>query len=79
MARTEQLVAERRATFEARTGHRMGEDNIWLAGRHQERDALGRIILTLRHTRLADGTLGAIRGAGVEARTEAITGKEDNN
>ena len=55
----------------------MGEDNIWLAGRHQERDALGRIILTLNNTRLADGTVGAIRGAGVAARTEAITGKED--
>ena len=57
----------------------MSEDNIWLAGRHQERDALGRIILTLKHTRLADGTVQAIRGAGVAARTEAIIGKEDNN
>lgn len=57
----------------------MGEDNIWLAGRHQERDALGRIILTLNNTRLADGTVRAIRSAGVEARTEAITGKGDNN
>ena len=66
LARTEQLVTERRATFEARTGHPMSEDNIWLAGRHQERDALGRIILTLRHTRLADGTVQAIRGAGVD-------------
>jgi hypothetical protein len=53
----------------------MGEDNIWLAGRHQEGDALGRIILTLNNTRLADGTVQAIRGAGVQARTEAITGK----
>jgi Phage integrase family len=79
LARTEQLITERHATFEARTGHRMGEDNIWLAGRHQERDALGRIILTLGHTRLADGTVQAIRGAGVEARTEAITGNEDNS
>ena len=60
-------------------GHQIGEDNIWLAGRHQERDALGRIMLTLRHTRLADGTVEAIRGAGVKARTEAITGKEDNS
>jgi DNA-binding ferritin-like protein (Dps family) len=51
----------------------MGEDNIWLAGRRQERDALGRIILTLNNTRLADGTVQAIRGAGVEARTDAIT------
>jgi hypothetical protein len=79
LARTNQLITERRATFEARTGHRMGEDNIWLAGRHQERDALGRIILTLNNTRLADGTVRAIRGAGVQARTEAITGKGDNN
>ena len=78
LARTEQLVTERRATFEARTGHPMSEDNIWLAGRHQERDALGRIILTLRHTRLADGTVQAIRGAGVTARTEAIVGRDNN-
>ena len=79
LARTNQLITGRRATFEARTGHPMSEDNIWLAGRHQERDALGRIILTLKNTRLADGTVQAIRGAGVKARTEAITGKEDNN
>ena len=65
LARTNHLITERHATFEARTGHRMGEDNIWLAGRHQERDALGRIILTLNNTRLANGTVQAIRGAGV--------------
>ena len=52
----------------------MSEDNIWLAGRRQEHDALGRIILTLEHTRLADGTVRAVRGAGVDARTDAITG-----
>ena len=52
----------------------MSEDNIWLAGRRQEHDALGRIILKLEHTRLADGTVRAVRGAGVDARTEAITG-----
>ena len=57
----------------------MGEDNIWLAGRHQERDALGRIILTLNNTRLADGTVQAIRGAGVDARTSAITDKQDTD
>ncbi|MEU3214742.1 hypothetical protein [Streptomyces sp. NPDC006971] len=51
----------------------MGEDNIWLAGRRQEQDALGRIILKLEATRLADGPPQAIRGAGVDARTDAIT------
>jgi hypothetical protein len=54
----------------------MGEDNIWLAGRHQEHDALGRIILTLGDTRLADR---AVRGAGVDARTSAITDKQDTD
>ena len=76
LARTNQLITERRATFEARTGHLMTEDNIWLAGRHQERDALGRIILTLGNTRLAGR---AVRGAGVDACTSAITDKPDTN
>ena len=31
----------------------MSDDNIWLAGRRQEQDALGRIILTLEETRPA--------------------------
>jgi hypothetical protein len=57
----------------------MGEDNIWLAGRRQEHHALGRIILTLEHTRLADGTVRAVRGAGAAARIEAITAHQDNN
>lgn len=78
-ARTEQLIEERRAAFQARTGQQMSEDNIWLAGRRQERDALGRIILTLEHARLADGTLHAIRGAGVAARTDAITATTEDN
>ena len=58
----------------------MSEDNIWLAGRRQEHDALGRIILKLEHTRLADGTVRAVRGAGVDARIDAridaITGEQ---
>ena len=79
LARTEQLVTERCAMFEARTGAPMGQDNIWLAGRRQERDALGRIILTLNNIRGADGTVQAIRGAGVQARTEAIIANKGNN
>jgi hypothetical protein len=55
----------------------MGEDNVWRAGRRQEQDALGRIILKLEHTRLADGTIAAVRGAGVDARIDAITHQPD--
>jgi len=50
---------------------------VWLAGRRQEQDALGRIILKLEHTRLADGTVQAVRGAGAGARIDAITSGQD--
>ncbi|MHB8340002.1 MAG: tyrosine-type recombinase/integrase [Mycobacteriales bacterium] len=71
--RTATLIDERRAAFLARTGKQMGEDNVWLAGRRQEHDALGRIIVTLGRTRYADDDTPAVRGAGVTARTDAIT------
>lgn len=77
-ARTERLITERQTAFVARTGQQMGEDNIWLAGRRQEHDALDRIMLTLEQTRLADGTVQAVRGAGVTARTDAITDKDNH-
>ena len=76
MTRTDQLITERRQAFKTRTGQDMSKDNVWLVGRRQERDALGRIILTLGNTRLADR---AVRGAGVNARTSAITDKQDTN
>jgi integrase len=76
-AHTRQLIDERRTAFAARTGQQMSEDNIWLAGRRQEHDALGRIILTLEHTRPAHGTGSAVRGAGVDARIDALTSEQD--
>jgi hypothetical protein len=79
LARTGQLIDERRAAFQARTGQQLGEDNVWLAGRRQEQDALGRIIVKLEQTRLADGTIRAVRGAGVTARTDAITNDRDES
>ena len=54
----------------------MNEDNIWLSGRRREHDALGRVILKLEHTRLADPTVRAVRGAGVDARIDAITSEQ---
>ena len=76
LARTEQLITQRREAFKARTGQDLGEDNVWLAGRRQEQDALGRIIVKLEHARLADGTMQALRGAGASARTDAVTGQD---
>jgi hypothetical protein len=78
LARTEQLINERRTAFRARTGQDMSQDNVWLTGRRQEQDALGRIILKLEQTQLADGTRQAVRGAGVAARTDALTTDKDN-
>jgi integrase len=78
MARTGQLIDQRRAAFQAGTGQPLSNDNIWLTGRRQEHDALGRIIVKLEQTRLADGTVRAVRGAGVEARIDAITENQDN-
>jgi integrase len=76
--RTATLIDQRRAAFLARTGQQMGEDNVWLAGRRQEHDALGRIILTLERTRYADDDTPAVRGAGVSARTDAITDTQEH-
>ena len=72
LTRTEQLIGERCQTFKARTGQEMSEDNVWLAGRRQEQDALGQIIVKLEQTRLADGSIQALRGAGASARTDAM-------
>lgn len=76
-ARTESLIEERGTAFLARTGQPMGEDNVWLAGRRQEHDALGRVIVTLERTRYADDDTSAVRGAGVAARTDAITDRQE--
>ena len=62
----------------------MSEDNIWLAGRRQERDALGRIILTLEHDPARRRHRPGVRGAGVDARTghrsaPAGPAQRDNN
>jgi hypothetical protein len=76
--RTDRLIEERQNAFTARTGQPMSEDNIWLTGRRQEQDALGRIILKLEATRLADQPR-AVRGAGVGDRTDAITRSQDGS
>jgi hypothetical protein len=72
-ARTQALIDERRQAFAARTGQQLGEDNVWLSGRRQEQDALGRVIATLETVAPAEGGgTRAVRGAGVSARTDVI-------
>lgn len=67
-----QVVAERQTAFRSHTGQEMGEDNVWLTGRRQEQDALGRIIATLGQSPAAKGHPQAVRGAGAAARTDSI-------
>jgi integrase len=79
--RTLQLIDQRQAAFHARTGQDMGEDNVWLAGRHQEQHALDTIIATLQQTTPADGHGPAVRGAGTAARAAGTShgGQERSN
>ena len=75
---TLQLIDERRQAFAARTGQEMSPDNVWLAGRTQEHDALGRIIDTLEQTgHRTDSDGRAVRGAGVAARTDALAAEHE--
>jgi hypothetical protein len=57
---TERLVATRQEAFTAKYGVPMGDDNVWLQGRHVEIDSLNRILLSIN-----DITNHAVRGAGV--------------
>lgn len=60
LAATQRLVEDRQATFTAKYGTPMGDDNIWLQGRRHEVDSLNRILLSI--TDISDR---AVRGAGV--------------
>jgi integrase len=77
--RTTQLIEERRAAFTARTGQQMNVDNVWLAGRQAEQDALGRIITALQRTQPDQPPGTAVRGAGAAARTEALATDRGEN
>ncbi|MBF6072863.1 tyrosine-type recombinase/integrase [Nocardia farcinica] len=70
--RTDQLITDRQRAFKARTGKEMEPENIWLAGRLQEREALDRIIDVIDRAADTSSTRQAVRGAGVTARTDTI-------
>ena len=77
--RTVALIDTRQATFTARAGAPMTPGNVWLEGRQREAAALDAIITTLdaRPETAAHGQPGAIRGAGVPARTDAAITRQE--
>ena len=77
LQRTGRLIETRQAAFTARTGAPISEDNVWLAGRQTEQDALRNIITELEKEPGAAPGPKAVRGAGTTARTHPIAdGKE---
>jgi hypothetical protein len=77
--RTLALIDSRQAAFTARTGASMTSGNVWLEGRQREAAALDAIITTLdaMPETAAHGQPGAIRGAGVPARTDAAIARQE--
>jgi integrase len=61
---TLQLIKRRQDAHTQRFGEPMTDDNIWLAGRHQETAALGSILDAIAADRHDDGTPAPVRGAG---------------
>ncbi|KHL02492.1 hypothetical protein LK10_12270 [Sinomonas humi] len=64
MEATDGLIAERQEAHEARFGEPMSQENIWLKGRFQEKNALSKILHTISAVRTSDGTFTPLRGAG---------------
>jgi hypothetical protein len=56
-----QLIDTRKQAFQARTGREMTDENIWLAERRKERQALGKIIAAVSDPQ---AEAQAVRGAG---------------
>ena len=77
--RTLALIDNRQAVFTARTGTPMTPGNVWLEGRQREAAALDAIITTLdaRPETAQHGQPGAVRGAGVPARTDTAIARQE--
>jgi Phage integrase family len=61
------LIEQRKQAFQAKTGQRMSDDNVWLSQRLTEQRALVKIIDALQDPAL-DAADRAVRSAGVSAR-----------
>jgi integrase len=76
--RTIALIDTRQAAFAARTGTPMTPGNVWLEGRKRETAALDAIITTLDAAPEAGPGPGAVRGAGIPARADAVIARQDD-
>ncbi len=77
LQRTGQLIDTRQAAFTARTSAPMSEDNVWLAGRRTEQNALRSIITELEKDPVRAAEPKAVRGAGTTARTNPVTSRKE--
>ena len=75
--RTLTLIDTRQAAFTARTGTPMTPGNVWLEGRQREAAALDAIITALNAAPEAARPPGAVRGAGIPARADAVIARQD--
>jgi integrase len=77
--RTLALIDSRQAAFTARTGAPMTPGNVWLEGRQREAAALDAIITALdaMPDTAGPGQPGAVRGAGVPARTDTAIARQE--
>jgi integrase len=66
--RLDELIAQRQAAFQARTGEEMTADNVWLQQRLTEQRALQKIVTVLGDPGLADHPDQAVRGPATTAR-----------
>jgi integrase len=75
--RTLTLIDTRQAAFTARNGTPMTPGNVWLEGRQCEAAALGAIITALDGAPETAVPPGAVRGAGIPARADAVIARQD--
>ena len=75
--RTLTLIDTRQAAFTARNGTPMTPGNVWLEGRQREAAALDAIITVLNGAPETARPPGAVRGAGIPARADAVIARQD--
>ncbi len=68
LAKLTLLIEQRKTMFQAKTGHEMSDDNVWLSQRLTEQRALVKIIEVLDDPALDNGERPTVRGAGTTAR-----------
>jgi len=78
LAKLDELMSQRKRTFQAKTGREMTDENVWLSQRLTEKRALEKIITVLADPQLAENPRQGIRGAGTSARAANQPAEEDD-